>query len=226
MTSFHRYLSCFVLLAACHALGVEPTAGASGPAQDPQPATGQVVTPPAPPALPTTAPPAVKRTDAAPAPIDWEPPARPRRHPTRGVWHLALGGVSFANLGTEGMGTSVAGGYGWDMDTFLLRLLADLNTKASAFFGSVSLSVTYFILARDISPFVSADFGAAFAKADGPSLFSGKSVSGFLVGPGAGVMFFRESSVNLELALRYGYLLNTNAFGHPGLFTIRVGLYF
>lgn len=157
---------------------------------------------------------------------DSAPRERIKRHPVRNVWYLALGGAAFSNLAAGNFGTNVAAGYGWDLDRVYVKFLLDLSMVHSAFFGTLSLAAAYHLLPTETTPYLSAEFGTGVAKADADNLFSGKTISGFLVAGGGGVLFFRESSVNLDLGARIGVLLNTNALGHPNVVSLRLGLYF
>jgi hypothetical protein len=148
-----------------------------------------------------------------------------QRRPTRGETYIGLGGAEFGNLNTTGIGYGFGIAHAWDMNQALLKIQGEGDFNGSAFFISAGIGGNYFLSTADVAPYLAADFGLGLAKED-ESLFSGATVGGFVVGGGAGVEFFRSSSVNLDLSFRIGALLHENDFGDPRVLSLRLGLYF
>jgi hypothetical protein len=148
-----------------------------------------------------------------------------QRRPTRTVGYLGFGGVEFSNLNSSSAGISIAGGYGWDLNTVLLKIMAEGDFQGSAWIIGGALGGNYYLVPTDVAPYISADFGGGVSKIR-EGVFDGQVVGGFIVGVGAGVSFFRTSAVNLDLAFRAGFLLHENDLGTPAAYTLRLGLYF
>jgi hypothetical protein len=149
------------------------------------------------------------------------------RKPARKEWYLGFGGAEFNNLNVNGIGYSFGIAYAWDVNVALIKLMGEFSGLDSAFMGGIGLGGEYFLTTADVAPYISGDFGFGAAKAEGgQGFFSGSTLGGFDGGVGAGVEFLRTSSVNLDLGFRAGFLLHSNSYGTPEVFSLRLGLYF
>lgn len=149
-----------------------------------------------------------------------------QRRPTRSESYVSFGGTELGNLNSVGAGYSFAVGHGWDVNTALIKIIAEGDFVGSAWFASAGLGGNYFFTRTDIAPYVTADIGAGAAKIDGGGVLDGQTVGGFVMGAGAGLQFLRTTTVNLDLGFHAAYLLHYNQLGTPQNYTIRLGLYF
>ena len=149
------------------------------------------------------------------------------RRPARKEWYLGFGGAEFSNLNASGLGYSLGAAYAWDVNTALIKLMAEFAELDSAFVASVGLGGNYFLTTGDVAPYLAADFGFGGAKAQGGGgFFSGQTLGGFDVGVGGGIQFLRTSSVNLDIGFRAGFLLHSTTAGTPEVYSLRLGVYF
>jgi hypothetical protein len=150
-----------------------------------------------------------------------------QRRPTRNEWYVGFGGSNFSNMNVNGIGYSLGLAYGWDINTAMVRIMAEGSGLDSAFLLSMGLGADYFITTSDVAPYIGGDFGFGAAKAEGNSgFFSGDTIGGFDIGAEAGVRLLRSSSVNLDLGFRAGFLLHSNTYGNPAVYSLKLGLYF
>jgi hypothetical protein len=148
-----------------------------------------------------------------------------QRRPARHTVYLGFGGTWLANLANDNLGYSFGLGYGWDLNRVLLKLVGGLDIAGSAFILSTGIAADVFLTTTEVAPYVGAEFGYAFSKADG-GVFSGATANGFDVGIEGGVQILRTAAVNLDIGARAGFLLNSNGLGDPRAISARVGLYF
>lgn len=149
-----------------------------------------------------------------------------QRRPARKAWYVGLGGAALHALNVDGIGYSLGVAYAWDLNTALLKLMAEGSGLNNAFMASVGLGGNYFFSRADVAPYAAADFGLGAAKAVGGSgFFSGDTRGGFDLGAGGGVQLLRSASVNLDIGFRAGFLLKQNGFGTPEAFSLRLGIY-
>lgn len=160
-------------------------------------------------------------------PVSTEPSAweRPRRREPRQVGNVSIGPTVFSNMNAGGVGFLFAGSYGWDLGDAILKLNGDFMVNGSALWGNVGLGVQGFILQGDTAPYVAFDFGVGFTRT-GTTAAVPRNVTGFGVGAQAGVVLFRSSAIHFDVGLRYGLILNQNAFGLPQVFLMKVGIWF
>ena len=149
-----------------------------------------------------------------------------QRRPVRHETYVGIGAASLANMNAQHLGYSLGVATAWDTNTFLVRLMGELSGAGSAGMLSGGIGLNYFILNSDAAPYIGADFGYGAAKADGGGFFSGATRGGFVFGLDAGVVLLRTSTINLDLGFRAGFLANTNDYGRPASYSLRVGLYF
>lgn len=148
------------------------------------------------------------------------------RRASRALNYLGFGASNFGNLNSPGVGYSFGGAYAWDINTALLKLMAEGDFNGSAFFISGGLGANYFFSRTEFAPYVGADFGAGISKIDQGGVVNGQLVAGFVIGLAAGVELFRTSNVNLDIGFRAAMMLKNNSLGAPIAYTLRAGLYF
>jgi hypothetical protein len=150
-----------------------------------------------------------------------------QRRPARKAWYVGFGGSNLNNLNVSGLGYSIGVAYAWDVNTALIKIMAEGSGLSSAFLASLGLGGDYFLTTSDIAPHVGGDFGFGAAKSQSSGgFFSGQTIGGFDLGLCAGVQFLRTAAVNLDLSFRAGFLLHSNSYGTPEALSLRLGLYF
>jgi len=149
------------------------------------------------------------------------------RRPVRKEWYIGIGGAALDNLNVSGIGYSFGVAHAWDFNSGLFKILGEFSSLSGAFDTSVGIGGEYFILASDLAPYLSADFGFGAAKAEGgDGFFSGSFMGGFDVGVGVGTEIMRTSAINMDVAFRAGFLLRSGTYGNPNALSLRLGLYF
>jgi len=149
-----------------------------------------------------------------------------QRRPVRVENYIGFGGSTFGNLNASGIGYSLGLAHGWDVNRAVLKILGEGDFNGNAFYTSLGIGADYFLSMTDVAPYISGDFGGAVAKEDSNSIFSGKTIGGFVAGVGAGVRFLRTSAVNLDIGFHAGFLLRSNDYGLPDALSLRLGIYF
>lgn len=153
-----------------------------------------------------------------------------RRKDVVSQWFLGFGPAYSTNLNTTNMGLNLEVGYSWGIDPqAAIRLQADFGnmSQSDALYTNFNLGVDYFLSENNTSPFVQVDFGYGGVTADDQNaILSSDRASGFTVGAGLGVRFFRASRVNLGLTLHEAFLLAKTSKGNPGITTLTLAVYF
>ncbi|MGK5086042.1 hypothetical protein WDW86_00655 [Bdellovibrionota bacterium FG-2] len=150
-----------------------------------------------------------------------------QRKPVIHALSVGLGGVVLGNLNTgSDIGFGLGGSYGWDLNRVRIKFNADGAWNQNAVFLDGGIGLNLFLLTTDFAPYLSGDFGLAMAKTQSAALRDSEVTAGFMGSLGAGVEIFRTSSVSLDLGLRFGMLLKSNAYGSPQMLSARVGVYF
>ena len=150
-----------------------------------------------------------------------------QRRPTRKEWYLGFGPMTFSNLNTTGIGYSLGVARAWDVNTVLIKIMGEAGGHNSAFLISLGIGGEYFLSTGNTAPYVGADFGFGAAKASGNAgFFTGSVIGGFDGGLQAGVELLRSSKINLDVNFRAGFLLKSNSYGLPSVYSLRLGLYF
>lgn len=151
--------------------------------------------------------------------------SRPRRRASRTVGYVGIGPAFMGNMLSTGAGVLLAGTYGWDLNEAIIKLNGEMAFNGSATWASVGVGVQGFLLSGEHVPYVAADFGLTYARADATSPVP-RTATGFSVGAQAGIQLFRTANVQFDAGLRYAIVLKENAMGHPSLVTLRVGIWF
>ncbi len=148
-----------------------------------------------------------------------------RRKDTVNRWNFGFGPARVYNLNENDTQMNWNLGYNWEVDpNFALKIFLDGTSSRASQLG---IGVNYYMNNRDISPVVYAGlgYGSTTIKDEGNFFGLGETKTGFAVGAGVGVQFFRTSRVNLELLLHASHHLTANRMGAPGVYGLRVSLY-
>ena len=143
-----------------------------------------------------------------------------RRKEAQKHWYFGFGPYGSNNLGDNGVLYDLDIAYAWDVNSFSIKIFWDgafpgSNSGSNAF-SDLGLGLNYFMKDTDMTPILEGDLGYGGAN----------STSGFVGGVGFGWEFFRTSSINFEILLRYAVLFNQTPIGTPSVYGLRIGLYF
>ncbi len=154
-------------------------------------------------------------------------------------WQFGFGIATSSNLNVKGQSTQWSLGYNWSLDPqFDLQLMWDLylpKISGDARFTDLSLGLAYHFSTGKHTPFVGADIGygaASAADGDNNSVFgsvsSDDTASGWVLGLSGGMKFFRTTSVNLGLVLRYSYMFEKTRVSDltPSVTSVRLIVYY
>jgi len=148
-----------------------------------------------------------------------------QRRPVRHLTFVGLGAAVFSNLGPTNIGYNLGLGKAWDANQLMIKLMANLSGSASSAILDATLGLDYFISRHDLSTYIGGAFGYGVAKSTGG--FSDSTArGGFILSPEIGVQIMRTSAVSLDLGLRAEFLLNTNEFGSPAGYALRLAIYY
>lgn len=143
---------------------------------------------------------------------------------------IGFGPAYFANMNTSGAGLGFQAGFTWNVDEhFDLALQSDfaLSTENSdAFALNGKILTNYFFAAKDISPFIGAGFGYGWASIHKDASITDDSAGGFALSGQAGIKFFRTSTVNFAISAEYTNIFDKTNLGNPGLFILKVALFY
>ena len=148
-----------------------------------------------------------------------------QRRPVRHLTYLGFGGSMFENLNSSSLGYSLGFGKGWDSNKMLIKIMGNLSGVSNAGFISATIGLDYFLSMHDLAPYLGGNFGYGAAKTIG-SFFDASARGGFVVAPEAGFQILRTTAVCLDIGLRAELLLNSNEFGNPMAYSLRVGVYY
>lgn len=143
---------------------------------------------------------------------------------------IGFGPAFFDNMNTAESGLGFQAGYVWNInDHFDLGLQSDFAISTShsdAWMFGGKVNTNYHFNSKDISPFIGAGFGYAWASLhdNNVSNIPDDSASGFAVGLQGGVKFFRTSTVNLAVSGEYTRIFNKASLGQPAVFFLKVAL--
>lgn len=144
-------------------------------------------------------------------------------------YYLGLGPAGLWNLNSSGLGYYFTTGYAFDFEQVAMKLGAEFFGRSGALGVVGSLGVVYFPPAlnlKDITPFVGLDFGYGTSRVNNSGSTLGQWIPGLVVGPSLGVQLFRSTNVNLELALKWGFFLESGNLGRPSYSLLKASLYF
>jgi len=156
-----------------------------------------------------------------------------RRQATK-QWMFSVGpALNFSNLNASESGVAWGLGFFWGVDpkfdlSLVWRWATSRDKDDEARFSDFSIGLTYLFTEASFSPYVFGEFGYGGAAPHRPLTQSnvGDDASGFVGALGAGVKFFRTSTVNLSLSLRYAQVFDSIQEGQPGLTSMNLGLHF
>lgn len=118
---------------------------------------------------------------------------------------------------------SFEAGYGWDLNVALLKLFTNwaFAGELPASFLSAGLEADYFFNKTDIAPFAGVRLGYGGAIPRG-----GEFTGGFIGGAAAGLVMFRTSRINLEVAFRMNTVMHEVGGSLPTVYGLSVGLHY
>ncbi len=159
-----------------------------------------------------------------------------KRKKSMGRWFLGFGPALAHNLGKdEASLMHWVFGYAWELDTALLKLEVeghDGTNGNDTNMGGLGFGYTHLFSLANHSPIVTADilWGSArshkMMASTSSTEMEDNEKDGFLLGLGAGYLFYRTSDVNLETSLVYTHFLGEINGKSPGSLATRVSLYF
>jgi len=155
-------------------------------------------------------------------------PTREKISATRG-YYLGLGPAGLWNLNSSGLGYYFTTGYAFDFDQVAMKLGAEFFGRSGALGLVAGIGVDYFPQAlnlEDLTPFVGLDFGYGTSRVNNSDGVFGQWIPGLVLGPSIGVQLFRTTNVNLELAFKWGFFLDSGNLGKPSYSLFKASLYF
>jgi hypothetical protein len=147
-------------------------------------------------------------------------------------WEFGFGPAKLHHVNASENAVAWRIGYNWTIrPNFDLKLIWDIASSRgndSSGFNGISIGGNYFFSEADMAPFVTMDFGYGGAQADDPTLVhpDNSDASGFIIGAGGGMKFFRTSKVNLGLSLRLSHMLSKTFDGNPNSLGLLVSIFF
>ena len=149
-----------------------------------------------------------------------------RRRKAAKRWYFGVGPAFGAHLNTGDIFYAFEGAYSFDINRALIRIFWESAFgDGTAIFQMLGLGVNFFSSDRDTAWVYGGDFGFGWAKESG-NLLSGDSASGFALGGGIGISFFRTSSINVEIMTRARVITRKGTQGLPILYSLKLGVYF
>ena len=122
-------------------------------------------------------------------------------------------------------------GYGWDLQDNILRIeleSASPNNEDDLYLTGLGMTAMHLFSRRDTAPFLGATIQSGtysiYPEGDRESDDS-EDFSGYIFGGNAGLLFFRNSEVNLEVAAYTRVLLERVDGRMPLVNGLKVGLY-
>jgi hypothetical protein len=128
-----------------------------------------------------------------------------------------VGPYALENLASSGLAYSFELGRQWDVTPQATLGLDDtFVVKDTAYFEALDLGGTFYFTDDVTAPYLGLDMGYGFAG--NPDLLGAHPVDtvfGFSAGARLGILFFRNSSVQLSLELRHLALFTANSVAYP-----------
>lgn len=144
------------------------------------------------------------------------------RYEAKNSTTFSFGPSTAMNLNNSNMIYSAGLGYEWEAGAQgAIYAALDGHFGSSTTFVDGMVGGKYFFTAEDVSPFVRGGFG--MGSASGSDL---ESKAGFAGQIGAGVTFFRTSSVHLEVGATYTALFVSNEKGTPSVGSLQLSILF
>lgn len=142
--------------------------------------------------------------------------------PSHSQYSLGFGPAFLSSLNSDGVGLGLEAARSWDVQVASVKVFSSFALRGTATFGQLGLGVNKFVVEDDTAPYVSADLGYGFSKAD----HGGPWASGFVIGAGGGVQLFRRADIQVDVGLRFALLLKDTTLGHPSLTFFRAAVLF
>lgn len=158
-----------------------------------------------------------------------------RRHIATRQWEIGFGPAWGTNLNTDKSGLVFHLGFvwgvdpQWDLDLSFRATGIDGKNSSSAYFSEFMIGTNYHFNKNKNAPFLTAALGRATAGAsDSAVILNDDTATGWAARVGAGMKFFRTSTVNLGLEANYTFLLAETSVSkkNPGVASLLVSIYY
>ncbi len=158
-----------------------------------------------------------------------------RRHIATRQWEIGFGPAWGTNLNTEKSGLVFHLGFvwgvdpQWDLDLSFRATGIDGKNSSSAYFSEFMIGTNYHFNKDKNAPFITAGLGRATAGvSDSAIILNDDTANGWAARVGAGMKFFRTSTVNLGLEANYTFLLAETSVSkkNPGVASFLVSVYY
>lgn len=150
---------------------------------------------------------------------------------TKGLWYYGFGpAVPYGMVKKKGF-SQWTFGYGWEMEDNILRLeleSASPNNDDDFSLGGIGVTGFHMFSRRNATPFVSATLqrGSYSIYPDGDyDHEDAVDYSGYIVGAGAGYIFFRNTDINVEVSLYTRTILEKVDGKIPTVNGLKVGIF-
>jgi len=143
-------------------------------------------------------------------------------------YYLGIGPAALGNLNSSGVGYYLTTGYGFDVESVVIRLGVEYFGRSGALGVTAGLGASFFPLhTKDtaVDPYIGFDFGFGTTRTN-DALFRAEWVDGFVLGPTLGVHLLRTADVNLDFGFKWGFFLSSGTLGSPNYGVFRVAVYF
>lgn len=158
-----------------------------------------------------------------------------KRYEATRQWILGFGPGWAGHLNSPGGGFSFLLGYEWGLDpdysVDLSYFTAGGKGSDNSRFTDFTLGGTYYLKRTKISPYATARFGYGGANMNSDcsisqTCYSENSATGWTGSLAGGVKFFRTSSVNLSIGLRYSLLFTALNGRNPSLTSLILAVHY
>lgn len=158
-----------------------------------------------------------------------------RRHIATRQWEVGFGPAWGTNLNTDKSGLVFHLGFvwgvdpHWDLDLSLRATGIEGKNSSNAYFSEFMIGTNYHFNKNKNAPFLTAGLGRATAGvSDSTIILNDDTATGWAARVGAGMKFFRTSTVNLGLEANYTFLLAETSVSkkNPGVASFLVSVYY
>lgn len=159
-----------------------------------------------------------------------------RRHVATRQWKIGFGPTWGNSLNTEKSGLAFHLGFvwgvdpHWDLDLSFRATGIEGKNSSDAYFSEFMIGTNYHLNKNKNAPFLTAAIGRASAGVSSNTaiVFNDDTANGWAARVGAGMKFFRTSTVNLGLEANYTHLFAETSVSKqsPGVTSFLISLYY
>jgi hypothetical protein len=159
-----------------------------------------------------------------------------RRHIATRQWKIGFGPTWGNNLNTDKSGLAFHLGFAWsvdplwDLDLSFRATGIEGKTSSDAYFSEFMIGTNYHLNKNKNAPFLTGAIGRATAGASTNTaiIYNDDNANGWAARVGAGMKFFRTSTVNLGIEANYTHLFaeTSGSKKSPGVTTLLLSLYY